>query len=95
VEIEISRFVEVCKQVGLSEEVTIDLINRLSSKKEKPISSKDIPIKVNNNYTWTNHDSRPDGNCPVCNYDLSGSAKTPKVERCPDCNQLLDWDGPF
>ena len=54
-------------------------------------NSKDIPMKVANNYTWGNHDHRPDGNCPTCDYNLSGNASSLKYERCPSCHQKLDW----
>jgi len=46
---------------------------------------------VKNNYTWGNHDQRPSGGCPNCDYDLSGSASSPKYERCPSCGQRLAW----
>lgn len=55
------------------------------------VAAKDVPMKVKNNYTWGNHDQRPDGNCPVCDYNLSGDKNTPKHEYCPNCKQKLDW----
>jgi len=70
-----------------------DALNRdMSNSKFKPkVSSIDIPMKVANNYTWGNHDQRPDGNCPVCGHNLSGDRNSPKYERCPNCGQKLDW----
>jgi hypothetical protein len=90
-EISLEKLINTCKTIGLSENVTIELINKLFGSNVQN-NSKDIPMKVKNNYTWGNHDQRPDGNCPVCNYDQSGNASSPKYKRCPGCNQRLDWN---
>lgn len=93
-EISLEKFLRACKEVGLTEDTVIQLIekiyglNRLTKVESDP---KNIPMKVENNYTWGNHDQRPDGNCPVCKCDLSGTKDTPKYERCPNCRQKLDW----
>ena len=86
-EITIEKFIEICKRVGLTEEVIIKMISHLFFEKDP----KNTALPVENNYTWGNHDQRPDGDCPTCGASLSGNASAPKWPRCPYCNQLLDW----
>ena len=93
-EVSLEKFVKACEEANLSEATTIQLISKSFSPDKSSsaqLNPKDIPMKVKNNYTWGNHDQRPDGDCPQCGHSLSGNASTPKHERCPWCNQLLDW----